>query len=60
MAIDHRLRCSTVIYGGSLAVRKSLRVIIFIVVRRIRSIFSAASVNRRVAGSNPAWGASPV
>jgi hypothetical protein len=39
---------------GSLAARKSLSLITFIIIHRTPSIFGAASVNRRVAGSNPA------
>jgi len=42
-----------VIDAGSLAARKSLTLIIFIISHRIRSIFGVASVNRRVVGSNP-------
>jgi hypothetical protein len=38
---------------GSLAALKLLTLIIFIIIRPTRSIDSAASVNRRVVGSNP-------
>jgi hypothetical protein len=40
--------------AGSLAARKSLSLIIFIIIHRTQSIVRVASVNRRVAGSNPA------
>jgi len=42
-----------VIDAGSLAARKSLNLIIFIISHRTRSIFGVAAVNRRVVGSNP-------
>ena len=54
LAIYCRLQRAMAIDAGSLAARKSLILIIFIISHRTRSIFRAASVNRRVAGSNPA------
>lgn len=54
LAIHRRLPRATAIDAGSLAARKSLSLIIFIISHRTRSIFGAASVNRRVVGSNPA------
>jgi hypothetical protein len=54
LAIYRHLRRAMTIDPGSLAARKSLSLITFIIIHRTRSIFGAASVNRRVAGSNPA------
>jgi len=41
-------------------VRKSLIAIIFVAVDGARTISEPAAVNRRVAGSSPAWGATPI
>jgi hypothetical protein len=54
LAIYRHLFGVMAIDDGSLAARNSLIFIIFVALRLTRSIFGAASVNRRVAGSNPA------
>jgi hypothetical protein len=54
LAIHRHLRRATAIDAGSLAGRKLLSLIIFIALGLTRSICGGASVNRRVAGSNPA------
>jgi len=54
LAICRHLRGATAIDAGSLEARKLLILIIFIALGLTWSIVGVASVNRRVAGSNPA------
>jgi len=56
MVIDCPLRRSTTVDMISPVARKSLILITLIAFRISRWLAGAASVNRRVAGSSPAWG----